>query len=70
MCPCVWSQSKWEVSASKRKSTYTDTHLFIVSYAGKLVLYFFVYAKVRVTLNFFFFFKLVVQFKVYVSSAL
>lgn len=56
MCPCVWSQSEWEVRASKRKSTYTDTHLFIVSSGGKLLLYFFVYVKVRVTLIYFYFF--------------
>lgn len=53
MCPCVWSQSEWEVTSNKRKSTYTDIHLFIVSSAGKLVLYFLVYVKVRVMLNVF-----------------
>lgn len=69
MCPCVWSQSEWEVRTSKRKSAHADIHLFIVSSAGKLVLYFFVSVKVRVMLTFF---KknLVIQFKVYASRVL
>lgn len=69
VCPWVWSQSEWEVRTSKRKSAYTDIHLFIVSSAGKLVLYFFISVKVRVMLTL----KkknLVIQFKVYASRML
>lgn len=37
VCACVWSQSEWEVTTSKKKSACTDIHLFIVSSSGKLV---------------------------------
>lgn len=60
VCPCVWSQSGWEVPTSRRNSTCTDLHLFIVSSEGKLVFYFLVFVKVRVMLIYLFFLNLVV----------